>query len=107
MLAPTKYRIFHLGILPLGRSHLLVQNSLAVECPHRRKRYRQLQMRYINRHGLIIMWAHRRRIDHLNPKGKREWHWVPSYLVREPAPLTVCVRRVFPYHLNLIVDGQL
>lgn len=104
----TKYRVFHMRILPLGHSHLLVENSLAVECPHRRKRYRNYQTRYINRHGLIIMCAHCRRIEHLNPQGKREWHWVHGYLVTAPAPIShgLCPACI-SYHLNLLVDGQL
>ena len=106
--SPTKYRIFHMRILPLGRSHLLVENSLAVEYLHRRKHYRKLQTRYINRHGLIIMCAHCRRTEHLDSQGRREWHWVPSYLVKAPAPIShgLCPACI-SYHLNLIVDGQL
>ena len=106
--SPTKYRIFHMRILPLRRSYLLVENSLALECPHRRKRYRKLDVRYINRYGWIIMCAHCRRVEHFNPEGKREWHWVPSYLVSAPAPIShgLCPACI-SYHMGLIVDGQL
>lgn len=86
--SPTKYRIFHMRVLPLSRSHLLVENSLALERPHRRKRYRRFDPRYVNRHGWIVMCAHCRRVEYFNPKGTREWHWVPSYLVKAPAPIS-------------------
>jgi len=106
--SPTRYRIFHMRILPLRRSHLLVENSLALECRHRHKRYRRFDARYINRRGWIIMCAHCRRIEHYNPAGKREWHWVPSYLVKAPAPIShgMCPACI-SYHLKLIVDHQL
>src|SRR5215467_2557298 len=106
--SPTKYRIFHMRILPLSRSHLLVENSLAVECSHRRKRYRRFDARYINRDGYIVMCAHCRRVEHFNPKRKRQWHWVPSYIVKAPAPIShgMCPACI-SYHLKLIVDGQL
>jgi PAS fold len=106
--SPTKYRIFHMRILPLKRSHLLIENSLALECSHRRTRHRKLDARYINRRGWIIMCSHCRRIEHFNPKGKREWHWVPSYLITAPAPIShgLCPACI-SYHLKLTIDGQL
>jgi hypothetical protein len=105
--SPTKYRVFHMRVFPLNRSHLLVENSLALERPHRRKRHAKFDARYINPHGWIIMCSHCRRTEHFNPQGKREWHWVSSYLANAPAPIShgLCPACV-SYYLNLIVDGQ-
>jgi hypothetical protein len=86
--SPTKYRLFHMRVLPLNRSHLLIENSLLVERAHRRKSPVKVDEEYINRHGWIIMCAHCRRTEHLDLEGKRQWRWVPSYLVTPPAPVS-------------------
>jgi PAS domain-containing protein len=94
--SPEKYRAFHMRVLPLSRSYLLVENSLLVERFHRRRRHTKIDAQYINGYGLIIMCSHCRRTEHFDPQGQQEWHWVPSYLVTAPAPVShgicpVCV----------------
>src|SRR5262249_35503080 len=85
---PTTYRLFHMMIFPLSRSHLLVENSLAVARPHRRRRHAEHDAQYINQNGFVILCAHCRRTEHTDPRGKQEWHWIPSYLVKTPAPIS-------------------
>jgi len=86
--SPTKYRVFHMLVFPLSRSHLLIENSLFVERFHRRKEHVDGEGQYINRHGFVTMCAHCRRTEYRSSEGKREWHWLPGYLVTAPAPVT-------------------
>ena len=100
--SPEKYRAFHMRVLPLSRSYLLIENSLLVERSHRRKYHTRRDAQYINRYGWIIMCSHCRRSEHFNRDGKREWHWIPSYLGATPAPVShgICPACV-SYYLKL------
>jgi hypothetical protein len=105
--SPSKYRAFHMRVLPLSRSHLLIENSLVIERLHRRKPHPTADTRYINRFGWVVMCAHCRRTEHFNAEGEREWHWVPAYLVNTPAPVShgICSACV-SYYFKLILNNK-
>jgi PAS domain-containing protein len=86
--SPQKFRAFHMRVLPIDRSYLLVENSLLIERAHRWKLNLSSDRQYINQYGWIVMCAHCRRTEYMCEEGKREWHWVPSYIVKAPAPVS-------------------
>jgi PAS domain-containing protein len=103
--SPQRFRAFHMRVLPVGRSYLLVENSLLVERPHRRKSTVGPDAVYINKYGWIVMCAHCRRTERISEGGEREWHWIPAYIAKAPAPVSggicpACVSYYFGLTLN-------
>jgi hypothetical protein len=104
------FRRFHMRVLPIGDFHLLIENSLLVERPHRRKRH-PADRKYINEQGFVIMCAHCRRTQYMNPQSRCEWHWVPSYLMSASARVShgLCQPYIsFHYKMAIkdLLDGQ-
>ena len=82
-----RYRRFHQTVYPLGRSGLLVVNSLVVELPHdpaERSPRGPDEPVYRDGYGLIHQCAHCRRVQNL--RTAQRWDWVPAWVERIPSP---------------------
>jgi hypothetical protein len=78
------YRLFHMRVMALPNSLLLVENSLRVEKAHDSED-RPIFARdktYSDDHGIIAMCAHCRRTRRAG--HAMEWHWVPDYVSDPP-----------------------
>jgi len=88
--SPEKFRLFHMRVLPLSGTHLLLENSRLMEHIHDTKGNAAPadDARYIAGNGLIAMCAHCRRTRVLDSQGQAGWEWVPSYLISTPVPVS-------------------
>jgi len=88
--SPASYRLFHMRVLPLADSYLLVENSLRFERPHGSERpvMPADSALYISKDGILTMCAHCRRTRRIGTTSAPVWDWVPAYLVEPPAPVS-------------------
>jgi PAS domain-containing protein len=86
----ASYRLFHMRVLPLADSYLLVENSLRFERPHGSERpvMPADSALYLSKDGMLTMCAHCRRTRRIGTTSAPVWDWVPSYLVEPPAPVS-------------------
>lgn len=99
--SPEKYRRFHMRVFPLGRSYLLVENSLYIDRAHEAPDASEPldHSRYIDHNGFIAMCSHCRRTRRHTGEGHETWDWVPSYLKDTPVLVshTLC-QTCLAYH---------
>jgi hypothetical protein len=87
--APQTNRLFHMRMLRLSHSHLLIENSLRVEHPHVRKSPPQSELvTYVNEHGILTMCCHCRRTRRIAPDQNAVWDWIPRFLMDQPARIS-------------------
>lgn len=88
--SPDLYRLFHMRVLPLANSYLLVENSLRIERPHGAERppMPANAALYLNANGLVTMCSHCRRTRRSSTLETPVWDWVPSYLENPPATVS-------------------
>ncbi len=91
--SPEKYRVFHMRVLPLHGTHLLVENSLFIERSHgpNGDETPADHSKYIDQNGMVAMCAHCRKTLAVDPGGQNNWEWIPSYLISTPAPVSHCL----------------
>jgi hypothetical protein len=84
--SPDSFRLFHMRVLPLANSYLLVENSLQVERPHGPERpvMPAYPDSYLNEHGMLTMCSHCRRTRRINTGAAPIWDWVPAFLTHAP-----------------------
>lgn len=84
--SPDSFRLFHMRVLPLASSYLLVENSLQVERPHgpERPAMPAYPASYLNEHGMLIMCSHCRRTRRIGAGAVSIWDWVPDFLIDPP-----------------------
>ena len=84
--SPDSFRLFHMRVLPLGDSYLLVENSLRFERPHGSERpvMPADSALYVSKDGMLTMCSHCRRTRRTSTTSVLVWDWVPSYLVEPP-----------------------
>jgi len=84
--SPEQFRLFHMRVLPLASSYLLVENSLRVERPHGAERPAMppSPASYVTEDGIITMCCHCRRTRRLNADSEHVWDWVPEFLSHPP-----------------------
>jgi hypothetical protein len=80
---PGKYRKFHMQVLPLERSALLVVNSLVAEADILPEKHAALE-EYAGSGGIVTMCCHCRRTLRA-AKAKSVWDWVPEFVAQMPA----------------------
>lgn len=78
-------RFLHMRALPLGKRHLLVENSVVVERPHDPQRLRMppIETMYTDASGSILMCAHCRRTRRITQTAP-VWDWVPDFVNNLP-----------------------
>lgn len=88
--SPSAYRLFHMRVLPLADSYLLVENSLRFERPHGSERpvMPADSALYVSKDGILTMCAHCRRSRRIGTTSAPVWDWVPAYLVEPPGPVS-------------------
>ena len=88
--SPSTYRLFHMRVLPLADSYLLVENSLRFERPHGSERpvMPADSTLYVSKDGLLTICAHCRRTRRIGATSAPVWDWVPAYLVEPPGPVS-------------------
>lgn len=105
--SPEVFRLFHMRVLPLANSYLLVENSLKVERPHGSERpaMPSYQAPYLNEHGILTMCAHCRRTRRIDTGEVPIWDWVPAFLTEPPGRVShgLCrnCRSYFYPHLGI------
>ena len=84
--SPEFYRLFHMRVLPLADSYVLVESSLRVERLHGldRPEMPANAVFYLNEHGILTMCSHCRRTRRIGMAEGPVWDWVPSFLVDPP-----------------------
>lgn len=84
--SPEFYRLFHMRVLPLADSYLMVENSLRVERPHGPEHpgMPSYPFAYVNGHGIVTMCCHCRRTQRLNTGAASIWDWVPGFVEKSP-----------------------
>ena len=87
--SPDRYRLFHMRVLPLSESHLLVENSLRFEEPHGPDRPSMTAdpSLYFNKHGILTRCSHCRRTRRVGASG-HQWDWVPEYVAKPPGAVS-------------------
>lgn len=81
--SPKLYRLFHMRVLRLSNSYLLIENSLRLEEPHRRSTPRNDELlTYVDGYGILTMCCHCRRTRRIGPVENADWDWIPSNLLR-------------------------
>jgi PAS domain-containing protein len=88
--SPASFRLFHMRVLPLTDSYLLVENSLRFERPHGPERPAMPvdSALYVSKGGMLTMCAHCRRTRRIGTTSAPVWDWVPAYLVEPPGPVS-------------------
>lgn len=84
------FRLFHMRVLPLANSYLLVENSLQLERFHGLERpvMPAYSASYLNEHGILTMCAQCRRTRRINTGAVPIWDWVPEFLIDPPGPVS-------------------
>ncbi len=84
--SPASYRLFHMRVLPLADSYLLVENSLRFERAHGREHpvMPADAALYLSKDGILTMCAHCRRTRRIGTTSAPVWDWVPAYIVDPP-----------------------
>ena len=83
------YRLFHMRIIPLPGSSLLVENSLRVEKRHWLDDSAPLEdSEYINEHGILTCCCHCRRTLRVRSGQKSIWDWIPRFLAIHSAQVS-------------------
>jgi len=88
--SPASYRLFHMRVLPVTDSYLLVENSLRFERPHGSERpvMPPNAALYVTGDGMLAMCGHCRRTRRICMASDPVWDWVPAYLVEPPGPVS-------------------
>jgi len=88
--SPESYRLFHMRVLPLADSYLLVENSLRVERPHgpERPAMPANPALYLSEQGILTLCCHCRRTRRIDSAANPVWDWVPAHLVDPPGPVS-------------------
>lgn len=91
------FRRFHMIVLPVDATFLLVTHALTVERPHDREAHPADDTSYFV-DGVLTMCAHCRRV---RAADVERWDWVPSYVGHTPANVShglcrVCVVAYYP-----------
>lgn len=98
--SPSAFRLFHMRVLPLADSYLLVENSFRFERPHGSERpvMPADSALYVSEDGILTMCAHCRRTRRIGTTSAPVWDWVLAYLVEPPGPVShgLC-RNCFAY----------
>lgn len=86
--SPDLYRLFHMRVLPLSDSYLLVENSLRFEEPHGPDRPSMPAdpSLYLNKHGMLTMCSHCRRTRRVT--SEHQWDWVQPYVGKPPGSVS-------------------
>jgi hypothetical protein len=84
--SPELFRLFHMRVLPLANSYLLVENSLRVEKPHGSERpaMSPSSASYLSEDGILTMCCHCRRTRRISGGNAPIWDWVPAFLTDAP-----------------------
>jgi len=84
--SPELFRLYHMRVLPLANSYLLVENSLRVERAHGSERPAMAPepASYLSEEGILTMCGHCRRTRRIKTGGVPIWDWVPSFLANPP-----------------------
>lgn len=84
--SPELFRLFHMRVLPLANSYLLVENSLKIGRPHGSERAAMpsYPASYVSEAGILTMCAHCRRTRRISTGNEQVWDWVPSFLTDPP-----------------------
>ncbi len=74
---------FHVRVLPLANSYLLVENSLIVESTQgsERPEVPSYPTSYLNDDGAFVMCSHCRRTRRINTNEVQIWDWVPEVIM--------------------------
>jgi hypothetical protein len=81
--SPKLYRLFHMRVLRLSNSYLLIENSLRLEEPHRRTPPPdEAFLTYVNEYGILTMCCHCRRTRRIGHGKNADWDWIPTNLLR-------------------------
>jgi len=88
--SPSAFRLFHMRVLPLADSYLLVENSLRFERPHGPERpvMPADSALYVSKDGVLTMCSHCRRTRRIDTTTAPVWDWVPAYLVEPPGSVS-------------------
>jgi len=88
--SPDSYRLFHMRVLPLANSYLLVENSLRIERPHgpERPAMPASAVSYVSENGILTLCSHCRRTRRIGAAAAPIWDWVPAYLTEPPGPVS-------------------
>lgn len=88
--SPDLYRLFHMRVLPLAESYLLVENSLRVERPQGLERPAMPAdaALYLTEDGILTMCCHCRRTRRITTAAVPVWDWVPAFLVDPPGRIS-------------------
>ena len=79
------FRLFHMRVLPLGASFLLVENSLRIERPHSPDLTDIANSpAYVDEHGIVTMCCHCRRTRRIGSGEIPVWEWVAEFLTNAP-----------------------
>ena len=88
--SPELFRLFHMRVLPLASSYLLVENSVKIERPHvvERAAMPTYPASYISEAGILTMCAHCRRTRRISTASEQIWDWVPTFLTDPPGQVS-------------------
>jgi hypothetical protein len=84
--SPDLYRLFHMRVLPLANSYLMVENSLRIGHPHGAERPATPanSALHLGENGILTMCSHCRRTRRIGAAAAPVWDWVPEYLANPP-----------------------